>query len=271
MRTNKLSQKGRTLEMNLMLIGFLVIATFIFPTVSAEVNLWNDIYINKDDQTVSQYGYYQFDDTSYRGVGRDKPIELIIWYTVNPLPFDLTLNYSGYVDWCNLTIKHDKNEYGGTFWSSIGLEGGNYINTTTEITNIYFENTSLAFDQLSFFLKDKDSLTVDMKCHYTEASDVFVESILFGKFDTILGAYECDDCEDYSLAQLSSEMERNEQIIVDQNEVYNKIQSIIAINFNVWLIFSWVLKIGLLFTAVSLIFGGIYWLYLLFKSIEDDI
>ena len=254
-----------------MLISFLVIAFMIVPMASAEVSLWTDIYINNDDQTVSQYGYYQFDDTSARGVGRDKPIEIILWYTVEALPYDLTVNYSGYVDWCNLTIKHDMNEYGGTFWSAVGLEGGNYINTTTEITNYYFENTSLSYDQLSFFLKDKDSLTAEMECHYTDSSSVFVESILFGRFDTILGAYQCNDCEEYSLEQLSNEIDRNEQIIIDQSEVYDKIQSVMVINFNVWLIISWILKIGLLFTAVTLIFGGIYWLYLLFKSIEDEI
>jgi hypothetical protein len=273
MMNSKLSQRGRTNKINLMLISFLVIASIIIPITSAEVSLWTDIYINHDTQTVSQYGYYQFDDTSARGVGRDKAIEMILWYEVEGLPYDLSIgNYSGYVDWCNLTIRHDINEYGGTFYSVLGLEGGNYINTTTETDNYYFENTTtIEFDQLYYFLKDKDSLTVDMKCHYTDPSSVFVESILFGRVNVILGAYECNDCEEYSFEQLSNEIDRSEQIISDQNEVYDKIQSVVAINFNIWLIVSWIIKIGLLFTAVTLVFGGIYWLYLLFKSIEDEI
>jgi len=254
-------------------LGIVFLLAFMSNMASAEVSLWTDIYINNDDQVVSQYGYYQFDDTSAKGVGRDKSIEMILSYDVEGLPYDLTIgNYSGYVDWCNLTIRHDKNEYGGTFWSVLGLEGGNYLNTTTITDNYYFENTiTNSHDRLSYSLRDKDSLTIDMKCHYTDASSVFVESILFGRINAYLGAYECNDCEQYSLEQLSNEVSRNEQIIVDQTEVYNKIQSVVDINYSIWLILSWVLKIGLIFTAVTLIFSGIYWVYLLFKSIEDEI
>jgi hypothetical protein len=264
MKKNKIMMLG---------LGIFFLLVSMSYMVSAEVSLWTDVYINYDDQVVSQYGYYQFDDTSSRGVGRDKSIEMILWYEVEGLPYNLSVgNYSGYVDWCNLTIKHDKNEYGGTFWSVVGLEGGNYLNTTTTTDNYYFENTTIiSFDQLSYFLKDKDSLTTDMKCHYTDEASVFVESILFGRVNVYMGAYECNDCEEYSLEQLSNEIERNNQIIEDQSEVYDKIQSVVAMNYNVWLIIGWVLKIGLIFTAVTLIFGGVYWLYLLFKSIEEAI
>lgn len=251
---------------------FLILALFTINFASAEVSLWSEVYINEGDQTVSRYGYFQFDDTSIRGVGRDKPIEMIIYYDAEDLPYDLSVGgYVGYVDWCNLTIRHDQNEYGGSFWSAIGFTGGEYLNTTTTTDSYYFANSTGNNGFLSYDLKDKDSLTVEFECHYTDASSVFVESIFFGDFSTFFGAYECDDCEEYSLEELSNAIARNEEIIIEQAEVWNKIQAIIDINYNIWIIMSWIVKIALLFTAVSLIFGGIYWLYLLFKSIEEEI
>lgn len=266
--TNKMKNKIFTLAL---VSVFLV--TLFSASVSAEMWYWNTININYDDQTTTQYGYYQFDDTSGQGVGRNKPIEVIIWYEVEGLPYDLSSsNYSGYVDWCNLTITHLKNEYGTNFVAWEGFVGGEYINTTEDVDSIYFENTT-TFSNGQFFydMKDKDGLTIAMECHYTDINSLYVENILFGRFTTYFGAYECDNCEEYSLEELSNSVERNDEIIAEQTEVYNKIQYVVDMNFNLWLIASWFVKIGFLILAVSLVFAGVYYLYVFFKDIEERI
>jgi hypothetical protein len=255
-----------------LMMGTIFLLAIMTTFVNAEVTFWTDINIDYDDQTVVQHGYYQFDDTSAKGIGRNKPIEVILWYDVSALPFNLNpSNYSGYVDWCNFTITQYKNEYGTEYIAWQGFVGGEYLDTTVEIDNYYFANTTASSGQLSYDLKDKDSLIIDMKCHYTDANSTFADSVLFGRFTTYFGAYECDDCEEYSLEELSNEIERNEQATAEGTEIYEKIQYVIDMNYNLWLIASWLIKIAFVFTALGLVFGGVYWLYLLFKNIEREI
>lgn len=252
-----------------MVFVFLMMATY----VSAEVNLWTDINIDYDEQTVAQHSYIQFDDTSKRGIGVAKPIDLVVYYNVQPLPYDLSVGgYAGYVDWCNLTITRTANEYGTIFWSLVGeITGGEFVNYTTTTENYYFDNTSATYGFLEYEMKDKDSLIANFKCHYTDPSSVFVESILFGDFSILTSAYECDECEEYSLEELSDEVARNEEIVAEQTLVYDRVQSVVDMNYQIWIIASWIVKITLIFTAIGLLFGAVYWLYELFKSIERAI
>lgn len=259
-------------KMLTLMLGMIFLLTIMASPVSAEMSFWTEISLNYDEQTASQTGYYQYDDTSARGIGRNKPIDLMLWAEHNNLPFDLSGGgYAGYVDWCNLTVTHSENEYGTTFLSFLGITSGEYLGTTKTIDNYYYANVSAGYEQLFYDMRDKDSINYIFTCHYTDASSVFVESILFGKIDAYFGAYECDDCDLYSLEELSNQVERNEAIAEEQTEIYDKIQSIIDMNFKVWLIISWIIKIAFIFTAIGLIFSGIYWLYLLFKNIEDEI
>ena len=262
--------KNKIFTLALISISLMILLS---ANVSAEMWYWNTININYDDQTITQYGYYQFDDTSGQGVGRNKPIEVILWYEVEGLPYDLSVgNHSGYVDWCNFTATHLMNKYGTSFIAWEGLVGGEFINTTEEVDNIYFENTTtFSNGQFSYDMKDKDGLTIAMECHYTNASSLYVENILFGRFTTYFGAYECDDFQEYSLEELSNSVERNDEIIAEQTEVYGKIQYIIGRNFFLWLMASWLVKIGFLIMAVTLVFAGIYYLYMFLKDIEGQI
>lgn len=263
--------KMRNKILSLMLVSIFLV-TLMSISVSSEMWYWNTVNLDYDDQTVAQHGYYQFDDTSAKGVGRNKPIDLTIWYDVEGLPYDLTPTYAGNVDWCNLTITHLENEYGTEFVAWQGVVGGEYINTTTTVDSYLFENTiNHTNGQLEYSMKDKDGLTVDMKCHYTDGNSTFVDNILFGRYTTFFGAYQCDDCEEYSLEELSNTVERNDEIIIEETQVYENIQSVVDMNYQLWLIASWLVKIGFVIIAVSLVFAGVYYLYLFFKDIEGQI
>jgi len=252
------------------ILTFILMAFFLLTImpifVNAEMWLWEDTIISYNNNLVTKHGYYQFEDTSASGIGRDKPIGMVLWYVVEGLPYNLTaVGYAGEVDWCNFTIQHDKSS-----WEI--SDGQKYLNRTIVRESYYFQNTiNSSSAQLYYELKDRDSLVADMVCHYTDSSSVFIENTLFGRWTTYFGAYECMDCEEYSLEELSNQIERNEDIIEEETEVYEKIQSIIDMNYQLWLIVSWIIKIGFVMAGIGLIFSGVYYLYNFFKDIERQI
>lgn len=252
------------------MISIFFLLTIMTNFVNAEMTYWNDVIVDYSDQTVSHHGFYIYDDTSEKGIGRNKPIDVILQYVVEGLPYNIS--NSSQVDWCNFTITQYANEYGTEFIAFQGFVGGEYLNTTTTIDSYYFQNTTnVSSGYLDYEMKDKDELILDMKCHYTEADDVFIESLLIGRVTTFFGAFECNECEEYSLEELSNEVERNEQIIEEQTGVYEKVQSVVDMNYQLWVIASWLVKISFLLIAIGLAFAGVYYLYKFFKDIEQQI
>lgn len=241
------------------LILIMINLIFCIKLINAEMYFWENIIIDNSTSTVTQHGYYQFQDSSNSFIGRNKNIEIVLWYTVEALPKSL---YIGSVDWCNFTISHIKNEYD---------KEGNFLNYTTNIYNYYFTNSSLNSSQLTFYLKDRDSLVNDMVCHYTNIDELYVDNALIGRYGTYFPAFECDDCGDYTIEQLSNEIEKIDKTTQNQISIYEKIQNLIYMNFQIWLILVWLVKLGFIIAGIGLIFLGIYWFYLFIKDIEQRI
>lgn len=232
---------------------------FLMSLVSAEVNLWEDILISETDQTVTEHSYYQFDDTSVTNIGFSKDVQVILGIDVEALPFDAG---TFVVDWCNWTIKHTKNRY-----SSLG----NHENASTEITNNYYSSNSSSSELLYFELKDKDSLVSDVVCHYNDSNNLYQDNVLIGKVTTFFPAFECDECEEFTLEELSNEVERLDQTIEDEVEVYDNIQTAIGWNFEIWLILFWIFKLIVVFIALSMVFAVVYYMYMLVRNVERKI
>jgi hypothetical protein len=110
-----------------------------------------------------------------------------------------------------------------------------------------------------------------MECHYTNSSTLYVENVLVGQYTTYFPAFECIGCTDYTIEELSNEIERTDEYIEDQTEIYGFIQGFLEINYKLWLIASWLVKIAFVIISISLVFLGIYYLYNLFKDVEKQI
>jgi hypothetical protein len=227
--------------------------------VHAEMSLWNSVIIKNDTQIVRYHAYYQFDDTSVNGVGRWTPIPVILDYNVFALPYNLTY---GAVDWCNFTIRNFEHEYNSD---------GNIVNTSTNIFNLYIDNPTATSGSQLITLYARDSMIADMDCHYTDVQSLYQESVLVGRFNTQTSSYECLGCTQYTLEELSDETLRNENITANQLGIYTSVQRIVGYNYQIWIIASWILKIGFVFIAIGLVFLGIYYFYNYIKEIERQI
>lgn len=239
------------------LFVMLILALFLIPIASAEINLFNSVIKDNSVSMVRHHIFYNFDDTSASQIGKNKDIPIALNYVVQALPYNLTY---GNVDYCNLTILHFKNEYDGN---------GDFINSTIETQSLYFTSIPTTSGFLIFNMRSRDNLLGDISCHYTDINSLYEQNVLVGKIGTYLPSFECVGCSDFSLEELSNQIENNEEIANNELEIYDKVETFFSWNMQVWLIASWLIKIAFILLAITLIFSGIYYFYKYLKSIEE--
>ena len=240
---------------NLLILAVGMIILFGIINVLGEVYLWDDVIRNNATQTLDFHAFYQFQDTSVTGVNANQDTRVIFALHVEPLPVVL-LNVSlGEVDWCNFTLQHFRNS------------------SLFETISYYFANSSLNNTMVTILMRDRDSVEADMRCYYNNTDGLYAEGTFTpaGDFNTYMSSYQCTQCLDFSLEQLSNEEQRNENITNNSVGIYNNIQQVVGFNYQIWLIISWVLKIGFIFVALGLIFAGVYYFYVFFSNIGKEL
>jgi hypothetical protein len=241
----------KTSKILLLFISFFILINSI-NFIYSEVYLYDTVIRDNSTSTVNFHAFYVFQDTSVTGKGAGQEIPLTFWYQVEALPINISIAL-GDVDWCNFTIKHYRNS------------------SLLETFNSYFENSPANNSKIVVLMKDRDSLTADMKCHYTNLDGIYAGNSLAGDFNLYMPSLQCTQCIDYSLEQLSDATARNENITRDSMGIYSSIQKVVNFNFQIWLIISWVLKIGFIFIALGLVFAGVYYFYVFFSNIGKEL
>jgi len=249
---------------------FIILLIAIMLSISfanAEMNLWNNAVLDKTNSIVKYHAFYVFDDTSSKGIGKNKDVPVIVYYNVQALPYNLT---GGAVDWCNLSITSFHNIYGTDFIAFQGFFGGQLLNTTTDTQSYYFGTGGASNGQITLNMRDKDNAIIDMSCHYTDPNYLYQDNVLVGRFTTYLSSYECEKCTQY-YEEVSNEADYSDELTQNELGIYNKVQSVITWDYQVWLIASWVIKIAILFIAVALIFSGAYFFYSYLKKLGNSL
>jgi hypothetical protein len=257
---------------NKILMAFAMIFLIAFISqASADIWSWQDTIIDTNRSIVRHHAYYQVQDTSFVNILIQFPIPIELVVGVQDLPYDIGATYpqfaGSYVDWCNYTITWQKNEYDST----LGLTNWKIINTSLITTNTFFANTSATNQVDKYNLRARDGLIADIDCHYTNPETLFIDNVYFGQISSYVPAYECLGCSDKSFEQLTQENLVLEKRLTEETDMYTQIQSLVDKNFMIWTILSWFVKIALIFLAIALMFVGIYYFYLFFKSIGDKI
>lgn len=254
-KTNKMKNK---------LLTFAVISIFLLTimanNVHSEMTFWEGTVLNNVTSTVTFYGTYSFDDTSEKNVGKNKPIPLDISFTVQALPFDL--NGVDSVDWCNLSLI----QYQNVFDSQ-----GFTLNTTTITNSYYFGSGSLVNGHAYATMVSSDFLSVRMTCHYTNPATLYYQNVQVGRFQVYMPSFQCSQCSQYTLEQLSHQTETNQEIAVSSNSIYDRFNGLVDLNYKFWLYGSWIIKIILLFVAFGLVFYAVYYVYKFFTDVGRTI
>lgn len=260
---------------NILIIFMLFIVLFNIQSVKAEIISTTDTTINNVSSTVTFHNYIQLEDASSYNpsimdylvlvipntaqffksddliLSKFTPTPIILNYEVEPLPYNITnfthgLFSNALVDWCNLTIKLQSNEYDRT--------SGFIKNTTTTTTNYYFQNTPLSTDRLTFNLYEKDSLISDMVCHYTDQNSLFIDSVLIGRVTTYFSAYQCKNC-DFNLEQATNYQETLSDSLNNEVSYIDTIQRVLTFYIKIIDIIYWLsIFISLLFVFYIIIY-----------------
>lgn len=256
---------------NLILIfGMIFLMAIMSAFASAEISSFNGVNIDKTNSLVKLHGIYSLEDTSVdnnkagtSGTGLFpnpsvfKPATLQLDYLVQALPFDLGLdnlsNPRGQVDWCNLSIQDYISQYDGS---------GNPLNNfTTQYSSYYFTGVPVTSGSLYFPMRNTDIVLVDFTCHYTNPNYLYADNILVGKLTSYLPTFECVGCQSMSLQEttnLANQIDASSNL---QNSIFDKIQVVVSWNYEVWLIISWIIKIGFVILGVYLVFMSGYYVY----------
>jgi hypothetical protein len=257
--------EGYPMKYKIFILMLAILLSFNF--VHAEVTYWQDTLLLDSTGIVRYHAFYQFDDTSANAIGRQKDIPVEIFYNVNSLPYNLTY---GTVDYCNLTLIHYKNIYGTNFVAFQGIVGGELLNTTITTQNVYFNSGSYS-GTLTENLRDKDYMTVDMDCHYTDTRSLYEQNILVGSYTTFFPSFACDECSQYTVEELTNAVDNSDNQTAQEMLIYNSVGTIVNYNYQIWTILSWLIKIGFLIFSISLIFAGVFFIYKFLKEVGNDI
>lgn len=232
------------------------------PLLNAEMTLSQATSINNQESIVYTNLIATFEDTSDRNIGNDKVIKTELHYSVEALPYDLY--GAGEIDWCNLTTNYIEHTY--TYGTGL-VE----ISSVDVSNSYYFANNSFTSSKIDFEFLNRDYLSATMKCHYTNSSQLYIDNVLVGRLYLIAPSFECKGCEGYNLEQLSDEIAREEDNFNEEISIHTIILSIIDMNFFLWSAISWIVKIGFILIAISLIFYGGYSLYVFLMGIAERI
>jgi hypothetical protein len=252
--------------------AILFLAVLLSTNVFGEMTLWSSVSIDTNANSVNHHSYYQYyDDIEELSRGGQLIVDLkrslyagrtndvIVRAIIEPMPYNLT-NYT--IDYCEFNATHTMTDYDND---------GNLIGVNETTYGYTYSSTPANTTEILFKMKNRDSLVVDTRCYYNNSNYLYDENILFARNGIYLPANKCNDCEEFSLEELSNEIERTEQKTEKEIAIYNNVQSIISFNFSIWLFVSWIIKIGLLLLGISLIFMAIYYLYQFVKDIEARI
>lgn len=250
------------------------LAVLLSVSVKSEMVSWSSVAIHENTNSVSHHSYYQYyDDIEELSRGGQLIVDLkrsllsgrtnnvIVWANIEPMPY-VTANYT--ISYCEMNVSWMKTDYDND---------GNLISTNETILGFTYSGGGINTTELYFELKNRDSLVTDVQCYYNTTNPTYLydESVLFGRSGIYIPANKCNDCEEFTLEQLSNEIERQDQIIAEETSIYVIIQKVIDFNFQIWLILSWLVKLLLLIVAVFLVFYAIYYLYVFLKDIHDKI
>jgi hypothetical protein len=229
----------------LLLLGMILLSYF----AQGELYLWNTVSKDYANDLVKYHAFYTFEDTSASGIGKSREIPIDFLVTTENLPFSVggVVN----IDWCNFTLVHYKSVYDND---------GNLINTSKETESRYY-TSGVNSETITINAKARDRIIADMSCHYDDGDYLYYENVLGGRFTTFTGSYECSGCTEFTLEELTNQINNLENISNQEIQIYENVQKVVDYDFQVWLVLSWVVKIAFIFIAIFLIISSIRYFY----------
>lgn len=224
---------------------------FTLANVSA-VQYWQYKEFKSDD-TIEMRAFMGWDvgDLTSDHIKTGNKLQTYVLYDVYTADWNLkNTNYT--VDNCNFTIE----------FSDV-TTGQNSI-----LYNEVFTGATTDVSRAKFFVQlDKgDSYTAVFNCKFSGQVPELLEMPV--TMSLVTPTWECKACQYYEWSKLDIDIQEAKTIGDNTLDVIQYIKALIVLNYEFVIIFFWIFLISIGMFGFSLIFIGVYWLYLYLRGVS---
>jgi len=232
----------------------LVVVLFLFISiagVSAVQYFQGKTFI--DDDRINNRASYFWDvgDLTSDHVKSGGKLQVYVRYDVYTAKWNRD-NPDYAVDNCNFTIEF--------------LDG--FTGNMTIIYNQIFTGITEDVSMAKYFVElDKgDGFNANFNCKFSGIRPELLEMPV--SMSIVTPTWECKECQYYEWSILEIDVQKAKTIGDNTADVVDYIKSLIILNYEFFVIFFWIFLLAIGWFAFSLIFIGVYWLYLYLKGVS---
>lgn len=207
----------------------------------------------KDNDTVWMRTYYTWDigDLLDDHIKNGNDLEAYIRYDVYTSAWNKD-NPDYAVDNCNFTVEK---------YSIL-------TKNTSIIYNRVFTGATTDVSMAKYFvsLRKGEFFTSDVKCKFSGLRPELMEMPF--NLAIVTPTWECKACQSYEQSKLDINIEKAQTIGDNTVETIDYMKQLIILNFEFVVIFFWIFLISIGWFSMSLIFLGVYWLYLYLRKVS---
>lgn len=231
------------------IITIMLVFLLLISSVSAVQYHQQRLY-RDDNLTTRIHSFVLWTDTIYADdyIKGDGNLEFYVWYNIYVKSWNSkTPDYE--VESCNFFVRYNSN---------LGNESQVLINET------YTENDEDLLNAKYFVTLEKgESALIDIDCKFKNNRNIDTPA----DFNLVFPTWECKACQFYEWSVLERDIIKAEIIGANTIDVMEYIKDLVYLNFEIWIMLFWVILIQTALIPMSLIFVGIYFLFLTLKRI----
>ena len=231
-----------------LMLGILLLVTM--ANVSAVQYFQTKSFIGNDTTNLYASVFWDFGELTKENIKGGNPLQTYVLYNIYPSYWNLA-NPDYAVQTCNMTIRFFQ-----------------YMDNSSRI--IYNKEYTGATDDdpnAKYFVKlnKGDGYSVDVTCQF---SGIRPDSLdIPADFSIVTPTWECKACQFYEWSLLEQDIAKAKVIGENTKDVVGFIKQLILLNFEIVLALFWLILIAVSFMGTSLIFVGIYWMFLYLRKV----
>jgi hypothetical protein len=228
----------------------LMLAILLVVNLTSAVQYHQQRILQNDSVTtrIHSFVFRDISGISENHIKANNPLELYVQYDVYIKSWnEKNPNYK--VDNCNVLVRYNSN-----------LEN----ETQVLLNETYTENdTDIFRDKYFVTLETRESILVDIDCEFETNRSIDTPA----DFTIVTPTWECQACQMYEWTLTERDIIKAEVIGDNTVEVIDYIKELITINFEIIISLFWIVLILTALVPMSLVFVGIYWLFLYLRRI----
>lgn len=232
-------------KLYIILLGMVIILA-MSVNVEATTQFWQEKYLEPENETnvISDHLFYTYlDKDSLDYISGDNPLQVYLWYSIYVKTWN-EQNPTYSIEYCNLTVKT---------YTSVS-------NTPSIYTEVYTENTDdISNGQYFVQLNEGDVIIADIFCKFDDDMPENLE--IPETMQIVTPTWNCRACQYYEWLQRDKSIQKAKLTGNNINTIVSYITDYLQLNYEIVLTLFWIFNILILFSVITLIFVGGFWLY----------